>query len=258
MQQKTSDTTSRFRNLTVNTRISLILCGGISFIGINHIIADAHEVVAGHELYLTLTEREVDHLNWAGKVGLFFTDPAVTRLEVETDDHKCKLGKWLYGEERKQAEAMLPKLAPLFKEMEKPHADLHQSAVKIVALNSKEEAQATYLAETIPALRQVQDLLHQLRKEAEAGILPDEAMLEAAKTTKYTVGGLALLARRHGYLPDPGGADHQGSWLGGPKHPSQRFPGFRSRRADRKRQPGAVRFRLPSIRHRGRDFFLPG
>jgi len=203
MQQKTSDTTSRFRNLTVNTRItigfavvliSLILCGGISFIGINHIIADAHEVVAGHELYLTLTEREVDHLNWAGKVGLFFTDPAVTRLEVETDDHKCKLGKWLYGEERKQAEAMLPKLAPLFKEMEKPHADLHQSAVKIVALNSKEEAQATYLAETIPALRQVQDLLHQLRKEAEAGILPDEAMLEAAKTTKYTVGGLALLA----------------------------------------------------------------
>lgn len=203
MQQRTSSDISLFRRLTVNARITigfvvvltfLLLCGGISFIGINHIIADAQEVVAGHELYLTLTEREVDHLNWAGKVGLFFTDPAVSKLEVETDDHKCKLGKWLYGDERKQAEAMLPKLAPLFKQMEKPHADLHQSAVKIVTLNNREESLATYLTETIPALRQVQDLLHQLRKEAEADILPDENMLAAAMTTKYTVGGLALFA----------------------------------------------------------------
>ncbi|MFA7382567.1 MAG: methyl-accepting chemotaxis protein [Desulfurivibrionaceae bacterium] len=203
MQQRTSGATSLFGRLTVNARITigfivvltfLLLCGGISFIGINHIIADAKEVVVGHELYLTLTEREVDHLNWAGKVGLFFTDPAVSRLEVETDDHKCKLGKWLYGEERKQAEAMLPKLAPLFKQMEKPHADLHHSAIKIVSLNNREETKETYLTETIPALRQVQDLLHQLRKEAEASILPDETMLAAAKTTKYTVGGLAIFA----------------------------------------------------------------
>ena len=194
---------SLFRSLTVNARITvgfavvlafLLICGGISFIGINHIIADAQEVVAGHELYLTLTEREVDHLNWAGKVGLFFTDPATTRLEVETDDHKCKLGKWLYGDERKKAETLVPRLAPLFRQMENPHADLHQSAVKIVALANKEAAQAVYLAETIPALRQVQELLHQLRQEAEAGILSDEVMLQAALTTKFTVGGLVLFA----------------------------------------------------------------
>ncbi|HCC54297.1 MAG TPA: chemotaxis protein [Desulfobulbaceae bacterium] len=201
MQQTTS--ASLFRSLTVNVRITigftvvlafLLICGGISFVGINHIIADAQEVVEGHELYLTLTEREVDHLNWAGKVGLFFTDPAVTKLAVETDDHKCKLGKWLYGEERKTAETMLPKLAPLFRQMEKPHADLHQSAIKIVALTNKEEAKTAYLTETIPALHQVQDLLHQLRKEAEDSILPDETMLSAANTTKFTVGGLAIFA----------------------------------------------------------------
>lgn len=203
MQQRTSGATSLFRRLTINTRVTigfavvltfLLLCGGISFFGINLIIRDAKEVVDGHDLSLTLTEREVDHLNWAGKVGLFITDPAVARLEVETDDHKCKLGKWLYGEERKQAEAMVPGLAPLFKQMEKPHYNLHQSAIKIVAVDNREEAKATYLAETISALRQVQDLLHQLRKEAEASILSDEVMLKAARTTKSTVGGLALFA----------------------------------------------------------------
>ncbi|MFH1021474.1 MAG: methyl-accepting chemotaxis protein [Pseudomonadota bacterium] len=203
MPQKTSGSVSLFRRLTVNARITigfavvlsfLVICGVGSVIGINHIIEDAHEVVAGHELYLTLTEREVDHLNWAGKVSLLFTDPAVTRLAVETDDHKCKLGKWLYGEERKKAEAMVPKLAPLFKQMEKPHYDLHQTAIKIDGLDNKEETLTIYISETIPALRQVQGLLHQIRKEAEASILPDNVMLAAARATKFTVAGLALFA----------------------------------------------------------------
>jgi len=203
MQQKISGSASLVRSLTVNVRITigfavilffLLLCGGVSYVGINRIIGDTHEVVAGHELYLTLTEREVDHLNWAGKVSLLFTDPAVTRLEVETDDHKCKLGKWLYGEGRKEAEAMVPKLTPLFKEMEKPHADLHRSATKINGLASKEEGLTVYLTETLPALNQVQGLLHRLRTEAEANILPDEQMLKAARTTKITVGILALFA----------------------------------------------------------------
>ena len=73
----------------------------------------------------------MDHLNWANKVNALLTDKNVTELAVETDAHKCGFGKWLYGEERKQAEALVPSLAPLFKKIEEPHRKLHESAIEI-------------------------------------------------------------------------------------------------------------------------------
>ena len=53
------------------------------------------------------------------------------KLEVETDPRKCGFGIWLYGEGRKQAENLVPSLAPLFKRIEEPHARLHESAIAI-------------------------------------------------------------------------------------------------------------------------------
>ncbi|MEJ2041019.1 MAG: methyl-accepting chemotaxis protein, partial [Desulfosarcinaceae bacterium] len=55
----------------------------------------------------------------------------VTTLNVETDDHKCGFGQWLYGEARQRAESLVPSLAPLFKEIEEPHHLLHASAISI-------------------------------------------------------------------------------------------------------------------------------
>ena len=53
----------------------------------------------------------------------------MTSLNVETDDHKCGFGQWLYGDGRKQAEALVPSLAPLLKKIEEPHRLLHESAI---------------------------------------------------------------------------------------------------------------------------------
>ncbi|MBU0681398.1 MAG: CZB domain-containing protein [Proteobacteria bacterium] len=103
----------------------------ISYFGVGTIISNAEEVIKGKELDGVLAQREVDHLKWAQKVNSLLTDETVTTLDVQTDHKKCKLGTWLYGEERHDAEQMLPGLKPLFKDLEAPHEKMHVSAIKI-------------------------------------------------------------------------------------------------------------------------------
>ena len=99
--------------------------------GINDIVGNAGQVIDGNKLDGILAQREVDHLNWAGSVNTLLTDDTVTHLNVETDDHRCGLGQWLYGEGRKSAEKLVPSLAPLLKNIEEPHRHLHESAITI-------------------------------------------------------------------------------------------------------------------------------
>ncbi len=102
-----------------------------SIFGISGIVADAEEVIDGNKLDGLLAQREVDHLNWAGEVNALLTDDQITELDVQIDDHECAFGKWLYGEGRKDAEALVPSLAPLLKSIEEPHRHLHESAGEI-------------------------------------------------------------------------------------------------------------------------------
>ncbi|MBI9074966.1 MAG: CZB domain-containing protein [Desulfatibacillum sp.] len=111
--------------------ILLALVGLLSFIGVGGIVDNATQVIEGNKLDGVLAQREVDHLNWAGAVNALLTDEHVTELTVETDPHKCGFGQWLYGEGRKQAEALVPSLAPMLKRIEEPHAKLHESAIAI-------------------------------------------------------------------------------------------------------------------------------
>lgn len=109
----------------------LFIVGFLCYSGIGGIIKNAEMAIRGNKLDAMLTQREVDHLNWAGKVTALLTDGKSAKLEVETDDHKCAFGQWLYGEERKEAERQVPALAAIFKEIEEPHRRLHESAVGI-------------------------------------------------------------------------------------------------------------------------------
>ena len=105
--------------------------GLLSYTGVGDIVTNAGIVIEGNKLNSALTQREVDHLNWAGKVNALLTDEKVTTLQVETDPSKCALGKWLLGKERKQAEELIPSLAPMFKMIEEPHRILHGTAIEI-------------------------------------------------------------------------------------------------------------------------------
>ncbi len=109
----------------------LCIVSSLSYFGVGGIVQDAGIVIEGNKLRTNLGAKEVDHLNWANKVIDLLTDPKVNELKVQFDDHKCGFGKWLYGEERKRAEHLVPELAPLFKKIEAPHKHLHESALHI-------------------------------------------------------------------------------------------------------------------------------
>ena len=128
------------KNMTIGKKIAfgfgivlMLLCvvGILSFTGVKGIVNNAAEVIDGNKLDANLTQKEVDHLIWAEKVGALLTDEKVTTLEVQTDDRKCAFGQWLYGEGRQEAERLVPSLAPLFASIETPHRELHASAVAI-------------------------------------------------------------------------------------------------------------------------------
>ena len=130
----------KLKNLSFNKKFSIAF-GTVLFLlatlcllshkGVGGIVKNAGNVIDGNKLDGVLAQKEVDHLNWASKVNALLTDDSVTTLNVQTDDHKCGFGKWLYGEGRKEAEAIVPSLAPLLKEIEAPHSNLLESAIAI-------------------------------------------------------------------------------------------------------------------------------
>lgn len=129
-----------WKQLTIGQKISigfgiviilLVILGTLSFTGVGGIVKNASEVIDGKALDGELAQKEVDHLNWIGEVNKLLTDETVTKLTVQTDHKLCGFGKWLYGKGRKEAEALVPSLAPLLKEIEEPHRLLHESAIDI-------------------------------------------------------------------------------------------------------------------------------
>ncbi len=82
-------------------------------------------------LPMFLTEKELDHLNWKDKINTCFVENS-EHLQVETDDHKCGLGKFIYGEEGTKIQKSDHGLSKLLDELKVPHEKLHKSASKIV------------------------------------------------------------------------------------------------------------------------------
>lgn len=130
----------KWSNLTIGKRIAtgfgviLALLGIVavlSYSGVGSIVNNASQVIDGNKLDGLLAQKEVDHLNWVGKVNALLTDDKITKLQVQTDDHKCGFGKWLYGQDREEAERLVPALASLLKEIENPHLKLHETAIAI-------------------------------------------------------------------------------------------------------------------------------
>jgi methyl-accepting chemotaxis protein len=129
-----------FHAMTVGKKVGLgfgavLLLLGVtavlSYTGIRTLDHNASDVVAKNALAQNFADREIDHLNWAKKVSELLTDDTVTELAVQTDPHKCALGKWYYGDERKAAVHAVPKIKDAISAIESPHNRLHESAVNI-------------------------------------------------------------------------------------------------------------------------------
>ncbi|MBN2211125.1 MAG: CZB domain-containing protein [Sedimentisphaerales bacterium] len=183
------------RKLAVGMGLVLVLlmvCGGLAFIGVGRMADRSEDAIAANELVQTLAYREIDHLNWSAKVSSLLTNPDVTTLDVQLDDHQCAFGKWLYSEDREKAEAAMPELAEIFKQMEKPHADLHASAKTVqenFSATDKSKAADIYNKQTCIALKQVQGLLGQARVKVNEAVAADnEQLLRTGQMTRTGVG----------------------------------------------------------------------
>lgn len=175
--------------------VLLIVVGISSYRGVGLVTQNAQTVILGNQIDGLLAQKEVDHLNWISKVNLLWTDSQVHRIEVQTDYHQCGFGQWLYGQGRKDMEAAYPDMADLIKKIEFPHHQLHGSVIEINQIMETHAEKSdglvaageVLLQKTLPALAQVQDLLHDIRKSARNKIMTDEIMLEQARNTRRYV-----------------------------------------------------------------------
>ena len=128
------------KNMTVGKRLAMgfgiilaVLAVTIlaSFTGMGKTVGNAKEVIYGNQLDQVMAQKEIDHLNWASQVSALLTDENVTQLAVQTDDHECGFGKWLYSDARREAEQRVPSLVQILGDIEGPHAALHRSAAEI-------------------------------------------------------------------------------------------------------------------------------
>ncbi|BCS89096.1 methyl-accepting chemotaxis protein [Pseudodesulfovibrio sediminis] len=112
----------------------LILLVGLGIwatVGIESIVGNAEEVIAGNKLRGNFTQKVVDHLKWAEKVNELLTNTDIHTLNVQTDPTKCAFGKWYYSDARKEAEKLVPAIIPLLAKIESYHNKLHTSAIDI-------------------------------------------------------------------------------------------------------------------------------
>jgi methyl-accepting chemotaxis protein len=157
----------------------VVALGLISHFGIQSMLKMAKKAEHAADTVAELKTMEIDHHEWAETVEqslLQKYDPGM-QLTVSVDDHKCNLGKWLYGEPRKDLEARYPELAPILKKMEGPHHRLHESIKEInlnlVEAEDFEGAKDDYrvltqsaLADTLKVFGELEEVLLKVERSA--------------------------------------------------------------------------------------------
>lgn len=124
-----------------------------SYININNMIDDGKEVIDGNKLRGNILQREIDHLNWVNKLSQFLNDDTVNELTVQLDHTKCKLGKWYFGEGRKQAESLVPELKPYLAGVRKSLTAMQETA--LAQLQGKIQANEVFSQSTQPLLKKL-------------------------------------------------------------------------------------------------------
>jgi len=183
----------------------LAILAGISIICVtssNRTLSNIDQVMYADEHKSTMLRLEVDHLKFMSKAQRFFSDSTAGKMNVETDDHQCGLGKWLYGSERQNTINALPQLAPLLTKLEQPHADLHNSVKEINVLvasqgreQSLEKVQELFSSKTEPALASVQGAIAGVVNELDEYAKQVNSTLKSdTSSTKTKVTLISILA----------------------------------------------------------------
>jgi methyl-accepting chemotaxis protein len=155
----------------------IVLLGGlVGWYGISSIFKISEKMNYTEDFAKKILQREIDHLNWAKKVGEFQRNESATELGVEKDEHHCAFGKWYYSDDRKKAEVEIPEISELLRQIEEPHRKLHNSAKELEKILKKgkefrKEAIAYYGTETSENLRSVQKILREISPMVEKHVM---------------------------------------------------------------------------------------
>ena len=187
--------------------VLLLVVSILAYSSIGSIKQHARDVTLCNKIDSSLAQMEIDHLALINTVGRLWTDPIRRKIEVESDDHNCTLGKWLYGDDRKSLESVYPDLAEQIKKIEAPHHDLHASVIEINELMQKypergeglNAAREILNKKTIPAFKQVQDILNNIRNTVRNEVT-DEAMIKNVQNTRRNVAIISIIAIAAGFL----------------------------------------------------------
>ncbi|WP_457577251.1 bacteriohemerythrin [Desulfomarina sp.] len=209
----------RWRNMSLMTKLGigfgtvLLLMSVISIFswrGFANLESQINRTEYLNSLSQLMLQKEVDHLKWRAMVADFLVHPEQTALNVETDDHKCKLGNWLYSEKRNIAEKTMPELGQLLTRLEEAHSALHGSALTMKQLNHEgnEKSKAyqqnvfkIYSNKTLPALKKVQTIMGEIRDRIEQRTtLADQALKKSSKFRARLIPILAITAIIIGFL----------------------------------------------------------
>ncbi|MEW6658502.1 MAG: methyl-accepting chemotaxis protein [Thermodesulfobacteriota bacterium] len=196
----------KWQNVTIGKKIGLglgltlvllALLGLTSYLGVGQLVKDADQVIQGNRLDGLLAQKEVDHLKWADKLLAYVASGKTTKFDLQTDEHKCALGEWYYGEGRKAAEKTVPGLALVLKELEEPHRLFHQSALEI---KNAEQPLAIFESKARPNLEKVQALLQKARQVVKSHILGEDALAARAISTRRNIMVIGLASLVFGLI----------------------------------------------------------
>jgi hypothetical protein len=194
IKQKTVFTiTKSLRGGLLIVTLILAAIGIVNYLSIKDMIEQSRDTLRDTSVDTELTQREVDHLVWVHKLRDYLAEEDAT-LQVEIDHRQCGLGRWYYGEGRLELENILPGLKPLLQKLEKPHRELHESAVALQKAKSgrreadrQQQAEEIYANRTVPALAEVQSLLKGTREELRNEVLTRKETLESTMKERFTI-----------------------------------------------------------------------
>jgi len=134
--------------------------------------------------------REVQHLQWLNGLAVYLLHSEQKDPSVEIDHTRCAFGQWYYSPSRTQTVQQFPELAGVLNGLERPHADLHATAVTIAKLKSEgkqQEAVAVFEKETVRLLNDVQSRFLDLRNTLDQNIAQMNKRIEEQTSTGTTL-----------------------------------------------------------------------
>jgi len=111
--------------------VALVVISLAGMFGLRMITGHANHVLQNSNDKSFMLAKEIDHLNWMAEINELFLDEEVTTLHLETDDHKCSFGKWLYSAETREVIRRGGDEAAILQAIQEPHRRLHESAIAI-------------------------------------------------------------------------------------------------------------------------------